>query len=194
MTNEVQICLFEGNSLFAFLDVRRRAVGGLVDAIPLEQFQAVSADSLIRQVVDQLSVAPLVLHLDQMQRQQTSTRIRRVVDADDYGMPVRREETVRACKMSYIIPFSGDAQLWQLSNGPRGEHMGVVDAEQGLVTLTLENTTDVDSNWYQREMERTMNDIDRVIWDHTNTLAQFRGTLAEAAESAVARRRRQAPM
>jgi len=191
--NQDQIRLFDGDSLAGYLDSRQRAVGSLVDSITREQFLAASAETLVRQVVDQLAIAPLVLHLDKMQSRQDDTKIRKMVDADDYGMPVRREQTVRAHKLSWIIPFSGEALLWQMNNGPRGEHLGVVDAGQGLLTLTLENTTDVEPSWYQRQMEQTMNEIDRVISDQGNRLAQFRGKLAEAAESALARRRRHVP-
>ena len=191
MDEQDQIRLFDGDSLSGFLDARQRTAGSVVDGLPHADFLAASADALVRQVVDQLSVAPLVLHLDQMQRRKADTRIRMMVDAKDYGMPVRREEMVRAYKMYYIIPFSGEALLWQLNNGPRGEQLGVVDAGQGLLTLRLENTTDVESSWYQRQMEQTMAGIDRVIADQVYTLAQFHGKLAEAVESAVARRRRQ---
>jgi len=191
MENEDQIRLFDGESLVAYLDARQRSVSSLVDNISREQFLATSTDTLRRQVVDQLSIAPLVLHLDQMQRQQADTKISMMVDAKDYGMPVRRQEMVRAYKMSYIIPFSGEALLWQLNNGPRLKCLGAIDIERSLLTLTLQNTPDIGSSWYQRKMEETMNQIDRFIWDQTNTLAQFHGKLAEEVERAVVRRRQQ---
>lgn len=191
MDNQDQICLFDGDSLSGYLGARQRAVGGVVEGIPREEFLAAGDEALVKQVVDRLSVTPLVLDRDQMQTRQVDTKIRMMVDGDDYGMPVRREQWVRAYKLSYVIPFSGEAALWQLNNGPRGEQMGSVDPAQGLLTLTFENAAHVDSNWYQRQMQQTMADIDRVIHDQGTVLAPFHRRLAEAAASAVARRRQQ---
>lgn len=193
MENQDQIRLFDGDSLSGYLDARLRAVGSVVDGFPHSDFLAAGDDALVKQVIVHLSVAPLVLDRDQMQTRQTDTKIKMMVDGDDYGMPVRREQWVRAYKLSYVIPFSGEAALWQLNNGPRGEQQGVVDAGQGLLTLTFENATHVDSNWYQRQMQQTMADIVRVIYDQGTVLAPFHRRLAEAAANAVARRRRQTP-
>ena len=190
MENQEQICLFDGDSLSSYLDARQRAVGSVVEGIPDADFLAAGDEAVVKQVVDQLSVAPLVLDRDQMQTRQVETKIRMMVDGDDYGRPVRREELVRAYKLSYVIPFSGEAALWQLSNGPRGGRMGSVDAARGMLTLTFENATHVDSHWYQRQMRLAMADIDRVIHDQGTVLAPFHRRLAEAAASAVARRRR----
>ena len=190
MDNQDQICLFDGDSLSGYLGARQRAVAGVVEGIHQQEFLAAGDEAVVKQVVDQLSVAPLVLDRDQMQTRQTDTKIRMMVDGDDYGRPVRREELVHAYKLSYVIPFSGEALLWQLNNGPRGERMGSVDAARGLLTLTFENATHVDSHWYQRQMRQAMADIDRVIHDQGTVLAPFHRRLAEAAASAVARRRR----
>ena len=193
MENQEQICLFDGDSLSSYLDARQRAVGSVVEGIPDADFLAAGDEAVVKQVVDQLSVTPLVLDRDQMQTRQVETKIRMMVDGDDYGRPVRREELVRAYKLSYVIPFSGEALLWQLNNGPRGERLGVVDAAHGLLTLTLENAIYVEPSWYQRQMEQTMADIDRAIDGQGTVLAPFHRRLAEAAASAVARRRRQPP-
>lgn len=191
MDNQDQICLFDGDSLSGYLGARQRAVAGVVDGIHQQEFLAAGDDTLVRQVVDQLAVTPLVLHLDQMQSQQSETKISRMVETDDYGMPVRRQQMVRAIRMSHLIPFSGDGLLWQMNNGPRMECLGSVDAERGQLTLTFENTPNADSRWYQRRLEEALAQIDRVVQDQTRTIAEFHRNLAEAAERAVAMRRRQ---
>lgn len=191
MTNDNEINLFEGESIGIFLSTRLGSVYSVVDDIAQEVFMATSTEALVTQVVDQLAMVPLVLHLDQLQTEQSATRLSRMVDTDDYGMPVRRERMVRGVRLTCVIPFSGDARLWRLNNGPPSECQGAVDAERRRLTLTLQNTPDVEERWYRHTIEATLNEIDRVIQDQTRTLATFRARVIDAAEQAIARRRRQ---
>ena len=62
---------------------------------------------------------------------------------------------------------------------------------QRILTLTLCNTWDVGSEWYQRQMEATMSEIDRQLDGQAVTLKQYHLDLAEAAGRAVARRGQQ---
>ena len=186
-----EAALFDGESLSSCLGAKLRAVSGVVENIAQEVFMVTSTEALVTQVVDQVTMVPLVLHLDQLQTEQSATRLSRMVDTDDYGMPVRRERMVRGVRLTCVIPFSGDARLWRLNNGPRSECQGAVDAERRLLTLTLENTPDVEERWYRRTIDATLSEIDRVIQDQTRTLATFRARVIEAAEQAIARRRRQ---
>ena len=118
MQDNDQIHLFHGASLAAYLAEQLLSAHSLVEQITPQQFLTTGADTLVRQIVEQLSIAPLVLDMDQMQRQQSDSKISKEVDATDYGMPVRREVMVRGYKMPYAIPFSGDPSQSQHQRQP----------------------------------------------------------------------------
>ena len=184
-----QIALFgNGGFLADYLRTRQQSALGLVEQLSPQQLLGGNAEALAQQIVEQMSIEPLALDLSKMERQQTNTSISKELEASDYGMPVRRQAMVRGYVMHYIIPFSGEPTLWQLSNGPRSEYTGAVNAELRTLTLTLQNTTDVDSHWYQRQMEQTMHRLDVLISDQAMELRKYHAELAHAVQSAVARR------
>ena len=184
-----QIALFgNGGFLADYLRTRQQSALGLVEQLSPQQLQGGSAEALAQHIVEQMSIEPLALDLSKMERQQTSTSISKELEASDYGMPAWRQAMVRGHVMHYIIPFSGEPTLWQLSNGPRSEYTGAVNAELLTLTLTLQNTTDVDSHWYQRQMEQTMRRLDVLISDQAMELRKHHAQLAHAVQSAVARR------
>jgi hypothetical protein len=191
MADNNELRLFGGDGLTGYLAAKLASVCSLADRITHADLLAASPAALAQAFVEQLSVAPLVLQLEQMKREQVKIEIGRVKDTRDYGKVVKREVMVPGFMMHYLIPFTGDPQLWLLNNGPFLAYQGHLDAEQRILTLTLRNTVDVASTWYQRQMEETMKDIDRHLSDQARVLTAYRLELAEAVERAVARRGQQ---
>jgi len=187
MDDDGQIRLFGGDSLAGYLDARLKSACSLAQGITLEEFQAAGPDALSRRIVEQWSVSALVLQKEQLQMRQSDIKVARMVDTDDYGMPVRREEMVRGCKVSYQIPFTGDAQLWQLNNGPWLTPQGALDTEQRILTLTLQSSSDVQSGWHEAPMQETLERIDACLEDQWRRLGQYHLDLAEAVAREVAR-------
>ena len=74
-----EAALFDGESLSSCLGAKLRAVSGVVENIAQEVFMVTSTEALVTQVVDQLTMVPLVLHLDQLQTEQSATRLSRMV-------------------------------------------------------------------------------------------------------------------
>lgn len=186
-----QIRLFGSASLFGYLKSRQQSATNSVEQIPRDELLATRPDALVGQIVAQWSVAPLVLLMEQMQRQQSEIKISKVVDATDYGMPVKREVMVRGKMMTYLIPFTGDPQLWLLTAIPELIYTGALDAERRILTLTLRSTNDVESSWYQRQMEERMSQIEVRIQSQSSELKQHHDSLTAAVGRAVARRREQ---
>ena len=192
MNGNEAVQLFSGGALADYLGSKLHAASNVVEQISKVELLACSAETLAEQIVGQLSISPLVIHPEQMQRQQTATKISKEVDASDYGMPVKRWVMVNGNKMHYIIPFTGDAALWHLrTSGPSFDHAAAIDAVQSRLTLTLQNTTDVESPWYQRQMEQTLDQINLRIGDQTQALKQFHPQLATTVKGALALRLRQ---
>ncbi len=191
MADNNEFRLFGGDRLTGYLKAKLASVSSLADRITHADLLAASPAALAQPFVEQLSVAPLVLQLEQMKREEFKIKIGRVMDTRDYGNVVKREVMVPGFMMHYLIPFIGDPQLWLLNNGPFLECQGQLDAEQRILTLTLQNTGDVASTWYQRQMEVTMKDIDRHLYDQALVLKEYRLDLAEAVARAVARRGQQ---
>ncbi len=189
--NNDDLRLFGGDSLSGFLRARQAAAVSAVDKLAATDFLAAGPDALFDQLVAQWSVEPLVVHLDQMQREQFDIKISKMMDTRDYGKIVRREVFVPGYMMSYPIPFSGDPQLWLLNAGPWLEKQGTLDAQQRILTLNLRNYTDVESPWYQRQMDETMKRIDIHIEAQQSILKQYHLDLAQAVRLAVARRAKQ---
>ncbi|MBV5347437.1 hypothetical protein JZU46_04385 [bacterium] len=194
MNEHNEFGLFGSASLSGFLKAKLAAACARAECLTQADFLASSPDVLGNAIVESFAVTPLELHLDQMQRQQTNIEIAKLMDTKDYGNVVRREVMVPGYMMLFLIPFTGDAALWLLNNGPRMEPRGgrdALNAEQRILTLTLYNTCDVGSEWYQRQMEATMSEIDRQLYGQAVTLKQYHLDLAEAAGRAVARRGQQ---
>ena len=194
MADNNEFRLFSGDSLVGYLNAKLASVTSLAERITRDEFLAASAAALGQPILGQLSVAPLALQMEQMQRKQNDIEVAKVRDTRDYGNVVKREVMVRGYMMLYLIPFTGDAALWLLSNGPRMEPRGgrdALDAEQRILTLTLYNSYDVEPEWYQRQMENTMAEIDRHLDGQAYKLKQYHLDLAEAVARAVARRGQQ---
>ena len=194
MADKNELRLFGGDSLKGYLNAKLASVSTLAERITQAQFLEASPDALAKPIFDELSVEPLALQMDQMQKQQNRIEVGKVMDTRDYGNVVRREVMVPGYMMLYLIPFTGDPKLWLLQSGFSLAHQGdldALDAEQRILTLSLHNTGDVESIWYQRQMAETMRDIDRHLDVQASALKQYHLDLAEAVARAVARRGKQ---
>lgn len=93
------------------MEDRLNSVFGLVANIILAEFQSTPLDVLQKNLLRQLTIAPLVLRTDQAQvsHHQTTTTRPHVKDYGGYrsGPVVQDAEQRRV-----VIAFSGDAQLW----------------------------------------------------------------------------------
>lgn len=195
METNNELRLFDGALLTGFFNARLASASSLAQRLTHADFLATSPAALGQPIIQELSVEPLVLHLDQMQRQQNRIDVGKVMDTRDYGNVVKREVMVPGYMMLYPIPFTGDPQLWLLNyGGPRLELHGARDAlsaEQRILTLSLHNTSDIESSWYQKQMEEIMREIDTKIHFQTVLVNQFNLDLAEAVGRAVAKRGQQ---
>jgi hypothetical protein len=184
--------LFSKGDLFSALGVQTRSVSRLVEEIPRDQFLATSVDTLVEHLVAKLAIDPLVLHEDQMSMEHSEIKID-VTGRFEYGGSLDgRPIHVDGHQLTFHLPFSGDAQLWDirpnlLGAGPQGE----VDARRKVLTLLFKNTANTEQQWYQNELKSSLQLIRQSIDAQSSMLAQYQKDLPARVRDAVSHRRGQ---
>lgn len=182
--------LFSDGELCGTLDAQRTAAVRAVSAIPRDQFLATSTDTLVEHLVAEHSVEPLVLHEDQMRMEHDEARIE-VTGRFDYGFGNGERAFAAGHRLTFYVPFSGDAQLWRMrpnlffSMMPTGE----VDSRNGLLKIALANTSNTEPEYYKRELNSQLDSIRQLIAAQAQMLAQHSQALPAQVRAAVERRR-----
>lgn len=185
--------LFSKGDMFSALDGQNRAIPGLVEKIPRDQFLATSVDTLVEHLMSQLAIEPLVLHEDQMSMEQGEARID-VTGRFDYGgsfdgRPVHTD----GHQLIFHMPFSGDPQLWDIrpdvwsSMTPQAE----IDKRAQSLTMSFRNTADTDPQWYKNQLESNLALIRQSVEAQSRMLGEFNRNLPSRIREAVTHRRNQ---
>lgn len=183
--------LFANQDLSAFLRARLNAVAAYISGIPRDQFLATSIDTLVESVLDKYSIEPLAVAEEQMQMENSETRID-VSDRDDYLLTNGRKVLVDGHQFRFFLPFSGDTALWTLRpNLMGGEPRGVVDSSRNLLTLTYSNTIHSSPEWYQQQLQQTLQSIRNYVGNQGLLVAQFNNDLKRRVPDMIAQRREQ---
>lgn len=192
MTRTDRNYLFSRGDLFSSLGARTRSVSHLIEEIPQDQFLATSVDTLVEHLVAKLAIDPLVLHEDQMAMEHSEVKID-VTGRFEYGGSLDgRAILVDGHQLTFHLPFSGDPQLWDmrpnfLGAGPQG----VVDARRKVLTLLFKNTANTEQQWYQNELNSSLQLIRQSIDAQSSMLAQYLKDLPDRVRDAVTHRRGQ---
>lgn len=183
--------LFSDGDLATTLDQQTRSIKGLVEQIPQSQFLATSAETLIENIVDRLTVSPLVLHEDQMQMEQAEVKVDVAgrFDFDDVPGGAKAD----GHQLRFFVPFSGDAGLWKCqpnvwsSRTPQGE----IDARRNLLILSFQNTSNTAPEWYRQELDSSLQLIRQSITAQSSMLSQFHSALPDSVRKSVQHRRQE---
>lgn len=184
--------LFYDGGLAATLDHQLRSIKELVEQIPRDQFLSISEDTLVENLVDRLSIDPLLLHEDQIQMEHGEVKIDVTGRFDYDGFP-GRTATADGHQLRFFIPFSGDPQLWKLKPNvwstriPRGE----IDSRKKLLTLSFRNTSNTEPEWYQQELENGLRLIRESISAQSSMLTEYHALLPRSVRDCVQHRRLQ---
>ena len=184
--------LFNTADLSSVIENQLQAASKLVEQIPREQFLATSVETLVESITAQLAIEPLVLHEDQMQMEHGEAKIN-VTGRFDYDSFDGRTIMADGHQFHFYLPFSGDPQLWKMRPNvwsyvaPHGE----VDERRMVLKLTFKNTANTEMQWYQRELESSLQLIRQSVTAQRAMLAQFAASLPARVGDAVNWRREQ---
>jgi hypothetical protein len=185
--------LFSKGDLSSALDGQMRSVPRLVEEIPRDQFLATSVDTLVEHLVAKLAIDPLVLHEEHMSMEHGETKID-VTGRFEYGGSLDgRPVHAGGHQLTFHLPFSGDAQLWDMrpnvwsSVAPQG----LVDTRRKVLTITFRNTANTEQQWYQNELNSSLQLIRQSVDAQSSMLAQYQRDLPARARNAVTHRRGQ---
>lgn len=182
--------LFYDGDLAATLNHQLQSIKELVEQIPRDQFLATSEDTLVENLVDNLSIDPLVLHEDQMQMEHGEAKIE-VSGRSDFDRFPGRTTTTDGHQLRFFVPFSGEAQLWNRKPNvwslkyPQGE----IDSRKNLLTLSFRNTSNTEPEWYQNELETSLKLIRELISAQSSMLSQYHSSLPRSVRDSVQHRR-----
>lgn len=184
--------LFHDGDLSATIDAQTRSIKDVVERIPRDQFLATSVDTLVENIESQLSIDPLVLHEDQIQMEHRETKIN-VTGRFDYGSFDNHTVMADGHELRFFIPFSGESILWKMrpnvwsSMIPQGE----IDDRRKILTLRFSNTSNTASEWYQRELESSLQLIRQSISAQASMLLSYQTSLSRAVREYVTYRHQQ---
>lgn len=182
--------LFSDGDLSAALDSNLNGIKGAVNNIPREQFLATSIDTLVEHLSAPLAIEPLVLHEEQMQMDHAETQVD-VTGRFDYDLGDGGRVHTTGHRLTFYIPFTGDADLWKLSPGmwisviPRGD----VDPRRSMLTLSFTNTSNTDSERYKQELESSLKGIRQLITSQKLLLESYHSRMPGHVRSIIEHRR-----
>ena len=156
-------------------------VSGLVDGLSDHAFSTKSDDELVAEVIERCTVEPLELELERAKG-----------DAQEISIQVQEvfgdTATVKGLRIVKEIPFSGDAQLFQLQpdtfdlNPPRG----TIQGKKLLVGMEVRESQSEEAIRY---IEETVASVQTCISRQATAIAQSNARLAAAAHPLIQRRR-----
>lgn len=182
--------LFSDGDLSAALDSKLSGIKRSVNNIPREQFLATSADTLMEHLCEPLAIEPLVLHEEQMQMDHAETQVD-VTGRFDYDMGRGGRVHTTGHRLTFYIPFTGDANLWKLSPSmwisvmPRGD----VDPLRSMLTLSITNTSNTEPERYKQELESSLNGIRQLIASQKKLLDRYHSRISGQVRSTIEHRR-----
>jgi hypothetical protein len=184
--------LFCRNDLWATLEGQKQAAVTAVGALPRDQFLATSVDTLVEHLVAEHTIGQLVLHEDKMRMDNQETKID-VTGRFDYDMGDGGRHFTAGQQLTFHLPFSCEPHLWHLKPNISFSVMpaGDVNAQASVVTITLVNTSDTESNWYKRELDSRLSSIRQLIHAQNQMLAQYHSSLPTSIRAAIDQRRGQ---
>lgn len=182
--------LFSDSDLSSALDAHLNSVKDSVHSIPREQFLATSVDTLVEHLSTSLVIELLVLHEEQMQMDHAETQVD-VTGRFDYDIGSGGRVQTSGHRLTFYIPFSGDAGLWRLrpnmwfSVMPRGE----VDSRRAMLTLTFTNTSNTEPERYKQELESCLNGVRQFIAAQKQLLDEYHSRIPRQVRSTIEHRR-----
>ena len=182
--------LFSDGELSSALDAKVAGIKESVYSIPREQFLSTSVDTLLEHLLVPLTIEPLVLHEDQMRMDHVEAQVE-VTGRFEYDLGRGGRIHTSGHRLTFYLPFAGDAGLWKLrpnmwsSVMPRGD----VDSRCSTLTISFTNTTNTEPERYKHELDSTLQGIRQMISSQSQMLSQYHAGLEGRIRTVIGRRR-----
>lgn len=173
--------LFAQGDLPAALEHRARQVVAAVEKIDDERLLQTSEQTLIEEVVKDLTVELLELDEDGITVDQRGVKV-------SYNDMFDRTGTVPGTEVTYFVPFTGDAELWKCSASQRFMRYPHARIGAGELTITV-TRTDHDETAVRAAFEEQMDLIRKTLVFQRNDIEPFNASLPAKARSAITNRR-----
>ncbi len=173
--------LFAEGDLPAALENRGRQVVAAVEKIDDERLLQTTDQTLIDEIVEDLTVELLELDEVGITVDQREVKV-------SYNDMFDRSGTVPGTEVTYYVPFTGDADLWMCSASQRFMVYPRATVRPGELTITV-TRTDHDEAAVRSQFEHEMDLIRKTLAFQRNDIEPFNASLPAKAQSAIANRR-----
>jgi hypothetical protein len=177
--------LFSEGVLGQEFGVRQRGVYAALQRWDPDVLLNTPTQDLVAELVDQLGLKPLQLHIDQMEQLPTRDEwIDISQDRNRYVADRSRSFFVTGSSISVVIPFDGDRKLFTLrastssSNPPKGD----LRVKELVLTYTAVEPTGEEVKAF---FDRELNEIHRLVEFTNNDVASFTQQFLKLAQGAV---------
>lgn len=185
--------LFTDGDLGATLDAQRQNALRSVEQIPKDQFLSTTIDTLVEHLVQKHAIEPLVVSASPTAMDQRETKVN-VTGRFEYGGSLDgREVYADGHELTFFLPFTGEAALWNLRPNSWSSMLpiGMVDARQSVLKMTIVNTSNTEAAWYQQELQSQLTCIRQYVSAQLIMISAFNQALPTQIRSAIEQRRAQ---
>lgn len=190
MYRKAQNFLFSENRLYDVIETNKRRIPQIVGSLTKEQLLGLSQDTLIENVVNQITIDPIKLLEDQKSMDHGEAKID-VSGRFEYFSGDGDPHLVSGYCFKFYIPYTGESGLWRFQpdtfslNPPVGE----INQSTNILTLSFQNTKETPREWYQQQLDSNLQNIRQCLINQEKQLIQFNQSLPKLIETEILRRK-----
>lgn len=182
--------LFSDGDLQSAIDNQIQTARNAVMSLPRDQFLGTSADTLVEHFSAQYKISPLLLLEEQVSMDREEAQID-VTGHFDYAQSYSGRTIAKGVRLTFYYPFTGEATLWKLRPNQWSSMFPLagIDARRSLLTIRLENTSNVAPEQFKQSLNSQLSLIrDYISWQ-TQMLSAFNSDLHRQIRQCVDQRR-----
>lgn len=187
--------LFSDGDLDATLRNHGEGSKQKVEGIPKDHFLSIPIDDVVANIVDQLTIIPLVIYEESMEMEQEEIQID--VSHNSLRNPFgdRGPINVAGIRVTVSIPYSGDRGLWKLrsnswrSSFPRGKVQSPGHDGIGQLKIVVQQPIDEPKERIKQELDSQLNDIKFYLRNQKTQIEQYNSSIPSKVEQIVKARR-----
>lgn len=189
--------LFTHGNLADALEEHLKKAFGYVDQIPSAQFMVSTDEQIVQNVIAELEVVPLELHVD-----------KKTLDREEAEVDVSHDQRrafldhegpfyVPGTRFTISIPYTGQPELWNIAPGhfwvtnPRANVHQPDKSGVGVIRIVIDHPADIASpEPVQSLLNDTLRDIEQCLRAQRSEIERRNGELPGVIQQAIERRRR----
>jgi len=194
------ISLFAKGSILDLLEYRKRQAMEAIRAMSANQVMEASDERLQEHFLGKFDLDPLTLYLDKSEKKFEEVSIE-TRDSFTYDIPRGGSLTIPGVKLTLRIPFSGDANLWEITpsmyslNHPRGQIVPLGRDGIGYLTISVSSSQhQADAGRLENDLNSQLINVQSMIGNQISNIQQFRTELSRLVADAIRERRSRAEL